>query len=303
MNLAKIRQRIKPWMLPIAMLLGLLFHDYIDHVAPIAPYLIFTMLLLTFCKVKPSEFKVTKLTYSLITIQLLGSIALYFMLLPIDPIIAQGTFICVFCPTATAAPVITAMLGGSITRVATYSIVSNLCVALLAAPIFTMINGDHDMMLGAMLDVAWRIFRSIFPLMIAPLLIAMTLQKAAPKVHSTLATHQSLSFYIWAVSLCIVVGQAVSYVIAHHENIPVIISLALTSLTVCCLQFYAGRRIGGKCGDKIAGAQGLGQKNTVLAIWMALNYLNPVASVGPAAYIAWQNTINSLQLYLKNRQL
>jgi BASS family bile acid:Na+ symporter len=68
------------------------------------------------------------------------------------------------------------------------------------------------------------------------------------------------------------------------------------------LQFYIGRRIGRHCGDKIAGAQGLGQKNTVLAIWMSLTFLNPISAVGPAAYVAWQNTINSLQLYFKARK-
>ena len=30
--------------------------------------------------------------------------------------------------------------------------------------------------------------------------------------------------------------------------------------------------------------QALGQKNTVLAIWMAVTYLNPLSSVGPGSY-------------------
>ena len=67
-------------------------------------------------------------------------------------------------------------------------------------------------------------------------------------------------------------------------------------------QFYLGRKIGGKYGDKISGAQGLGQKNTVLAIWMALTYLSPITSIGPASYIIWQNSINSYQLYLKEKR-
>ena len=80
------------------------------------------------------------------------------------------------------------------------------------------------------------------------------------------------------------------------------LSIAGISLIVCCLQFYIGRKIGYRYGDRIAGAQGLGQKNTVLAIWMALTFLNPVASIGPAAYVAWQNTINSLQLWFKAKK-
>ena len=77
------------------------------------------------------------------------------------------------------------------------------------------------------------------------------------------------------------------------------ICLALISLVVCCLQFYVGRKIGARFGDKVAGAQGLGQKNTILALWVSLTYLNPIISIAPAAYIAWQNIINSTQLYLK----
>lgn len=34
---------------------------------------------------------------------------------------------------------------------------------------------------------------------------------------------------------------------------------------------------------------------------MALTYLEPVTSVAPAAYVAWQNIINSSQLYFKTR--
>ena len=124
-----------------------------------------------------------------------------------------------------------------------------------------------------------------------------------PRVHDAIASRQSLSFYIWAVALIIVVGNAVSFIMKEPaEKIPEMLLLALASLVVCCAQFWIGRRVGARLGDKISGAQGLGQKNTVLAIWMALTYLNPIASVGPAAYVAWQNTINSMQLYFKTRR-
>lgn len=287
-------------MLPIAMICGVLFHDFIDIIAPVAPYLIFVMLLITFCKVKPGDFKVTGLTYRLLLVQLIGSLIVYFLILPFNADVARGTFICVFCPTATAAPVITGMLGGSITRVATYSIVSNMSVALLAPPLFTFMGLEGDSI--NLVIVFWQIFRSVFPLIVAPLLLAFMLLKVMPKAHRAIATHQSLSFYIWALSLFIVVGRAVSYMIAHHENIPEMIALAITSGIVCCLQFYIGRKVGVRCGDKIAGAQGLGQKNTVLAIWMSLTFLSPISSVAPAAYVAWQNTINSLQLYFRTKQ-
>lgn len=296
MRAAVLRQHLKPWMLPIAMAFGVLFHDWMHYVEWVAPYLIFVMLFVSFCKVKPSEFRVTRLSWSLLGVQLAGSVMLYLGLRHVNESLAIGGAICVFCPTATAAPVITGMLGGSISRVVTYSIVCNLTVAGLAPVLFSLVGdgGTADFQVTML-----AILRRVAPLIVLPLLLAFLMQRVAPRAHAAVASHQSLAFYIWAVSLCIVVGRAVSYIINHHENVGLMIALAAVSLVVCCAQFYIGRRIGRSCGDKIAGAQGLGQKNTVLAIWMAFEFFgdHQVASVAPAAYVAWQNIINSAQIY------
>ena len=73
--------------------------------------------------------------------------------------------------------------------------------------------------------------------------------------------------------------------------------MAFAALLLCVAQFALGRWIGKKYGETIAGGQGLGQKNTILAIWMAQVYLSPLSSIGPAAYVLWQNSINSWQLW------
>ncbi len=281
------------------MLTGVLFHDSIHYLSFLSPYLIFTMLLITFCRIRPEEFHIGRFVWILLAIQILGSMAVYLAIAPFNTDIAQGAFICVFCPTATAAPVITAMLGGSITLLATYSLISNISVALLAPMLFTIIGAHSDL---SFFDAAILISRRVFPLIMTPLAVALLMKAWTPKVHSYIASRQSLSFYLWAAALIIVVGNAVSFVI--HEpsgRIPEMLAIAAASLAMCVMQFGIGRLVGKKYGDKISGAQGLGQKNTVLAIWMALTYLNPIASIGPAAYVAWQNTINSLQLYFKGR--
>ena len=300
MKISQLREKIKPWMLPIAMLGGLVCHDFIERVAWLAPYLIFVMLLITYCRVDPKEFRVTSLSRGLLAVQIPGAVAVYLALLPVDPALAQGTFICVFCPTATAAPVITGMLGGSVARLATFSIISNMTVAILAPVMFSLMGTEAEI---GFVDSVALIATKVVPLLVLPLLAAFLLRRFVPKAHEAIATRQTWSFYIWAVSLFIVVGRAVSFVMSEPPAmVPTMLWLALLSGVVCCAQFYVGRKIGARAGDKIAGAQGLGQKNTVLAIWMALTYLNPVASVAPAAYVAWQNTINSIQLYLKRKR-
>ena len=303
MNIARFRQMIKPWMLPIAMVIGMIFHSAIESVQFLAPYLIFIMLLITFCKVNPRDLKFGRLSWILLGVQLLGGVGVYFALRPVSAALAEGAFICVFCPTATAAPVITGMLGGSVTRVAMYSIISNVAVALTAPVLFEYMGGESLTGGVSFVEGFATICAKVGPLIILPLLTAFLLKALVPKVHHAVATHQSLSFYIWAISLIIVVGKSVSFVMSEPSGaVPMMIAIAVAALVVCVIQFIIGRKIGRRFGDPVAGAQGLAQKNTVLAIWMALNFLSPISSVGPASYILWQNTINSAQIYFKTRR-
>ncbi|MDE6715398.1 MAG: transporter [Muribaculaceae bacterium] len=293
------RERLKPWMLPIAMLGGLLLHNWINYVGFLTPYLIFAMLLITFCRIDRREFHISGMMGWLLLVQIVGSIGLYLLLRNMSVDVAQSVFICVICPTATAAPVVTGMLGGSVPRLVAYSLLSNVTVALLA-PILLAWIGPGDVDLPAATS---SIAMHVGPMILGPLLAAFLLKTIAPRVHQEIASRQAISFYIWAISLFIVVGKSVSFIMTEPvSKIGEIIVILIAAGIVCGGQFWIGRRIGHRYGDPISGAQGLGQKNTVLAIWLALTYLNPISSVGPAAYIVWQNTINSIQLYLKQKK-
>lgn len=293
--MSRFRQLIKPWMLPIAMLLGILLHNYIHYIAFLSRYLIFVMLLITYCRVKISDFHTGPYIWWLLAVQIFGAIAAYFAIVPFNRELAQGAFICIFCPTATAAPVITGMLGGSISKVATYSLFSHVAVALLAPPLLSYMEPEASITFTESLI---SVSKSVLPLILGPLVIALAMQRFAPRVRRQIAEHQGLSFYIWAFALIIVVGNSVSFIMHQpSDKVPEILLLAVVSLVCCLLLFWSGRKIGARYGDKISAAQSLGQKNTVLAIWLALNYLNPIVSAAPAAYVAWHNTVNSLQIY------
>ena len=134
------------------------------------------------------------------------------------------------------------------------------------------------------------------------MVVALSLRRWAPRIHRTLQNRQIVSFYLWALSLTIVMGNTVAFLVRQDaSNYRNEIAAADAALLVCAAQFLLGRRIGARYGEKVAGAQGLGQKNTVLAIWMAQTYLIPIASVGPAAYVVWQNIVNSWQLWKKRK--
>lgn len=298
MNISAIQQRVKPWMMPFAMVVGAFFHDAISAVEWVVPYLIFTMLFITFCRIRPSELRLSGMIWSLLAIQLLGSAALFCVLRPFGLSVAQAVFICVLCPTATAAPVVTGMLGGDIAKVASYSIVCNLAVALVSPLLFVLFgSGVSGISFGVeFVSIGMR----VAPLIVFPLMAAFLLYLFCRPVHTSVGKIQGISFYLWSVSLIVVVGRSVSFVLAEpREAVPSMIAMSVLALFVCLAQFGAGRIIGRRYGDSVSGAQSLGQKNTVLAIWMALTYLEPIASIGPASYIVWQNTINSAQLYYR----
>lgn len=68
---------------------------------------------------------------------------------------------------------------------------------------------------------------------------------------------------------------------------------------LCLFNFGIGFWVGGRQ-HNWEGSVSLGRKNSMLAVWMALAFLQPVAIVGPMCYIVWQNLLNTAQIaYLK----
>ena len=103
-------------------------------------------------------------------------------------------------------------------------------------------------------------------------------------------------------SLVVIIGRTTCFIIDHSEaDRRIELLLAAVSLVICLTQFVVGRIIGRRYGDASAGGQSLGQKNTVMAVWMAQSFLNPLSSIAPTAYIVWQNLVNSYQLYRYGR--
>lgn len=295
-----MRSSIKPFVLPAAIACGLLFHDAIKFIALLSPYLIFMMLLLTFTSIDLHKIRLTRLQLWLLLIQISVCWIPYVLLRGYSSDVAAGLFMCVFISTATAAPVVTKMLGGSVEMLVSYSLTSNLAFALLAPPFLSIISDTADVSVAATL---LYIARGVLPLLLVPLLVAYLLGRYAPELRSRISRYSSLSFYLWALALLIVVGNAVGLALEQQgAGIVQFAALFVGSAVLCAVQFYAGRVVGRHYGDPISGAQGLGQKNTVLAIWVATSYVSALASLAPAAYILWQNIFNSWQLYRKTRR-
>ena len=139
-------QKIKSYVLPIAIVLGLLLHDYCAAFSVVVPYIIFTILLLTFTAVDITKLRFKPLFIWIILFQVgvsLGGYALL-RLLNVNEIIAEGVLIGVLCPVAASVAVVSTMLGADRNTVTSYSIIGNLMVSVVAPIYFSFIGVNQD---------------------------------------------------------------------------------------------------------------------------------------------------------------
>ena len=280
-----IAQSFRSWAMPICMVLGALLCRWIAFVDSVlwgmlTPIFIFTMLFFTFCRVDARKIRFSGMHLWLILFQIVVAPALFYLLQSFDVVVAQGAMICVLAPVAMAAVVIGGMLGANIETMAAYSLLCNIVIAFIAPyMLHTFGNGECTMA---------EILQRVAPLLLAPFIAGQMCRKWMPNI----------SFYIWLMSLMVIVGRTTSFLLdCTQADRATELLLAAVALVVCLMQFAVGRYVGRRYGDTVAGGQSLGQKNTVLAVWLSQAFLDPISSVAPTAYIVWQNIVNSYQLW------
>lgn len=331
MNLKKI---IKEWMLPVAMVTGasayLIYHAIpVLHIAGpflsvamsvIQPMLIFAMLFLTFCRIEPKDLKPHRWHWWLLLVQgglftlLGGVIVLIARLMPGEhegaAILIESAMLCLICPTATAAAVVTRKLGGDVAGITTYTMLINMLAAILVplvVPLIKPVEGMDFWMAFSM------IVAKVFPLLILPCLAAWLVRYMMPSLHRRLLSFPDLAFYIWAVALTFAIAVTVKAIVNSTLDVGLLLMMALISLICCVLQFAVGRFVGGRYRPrkkeegaltergralrKVTAGQSLGQKNTVFAIWMGYTFMTPETAIVGGLYSIWHNLYNSWQLY------
>lgn len=286
--------------MPLGMLVGVLLCREVawleQHTAGmLTPTFIFLMLFFTFCRVDARKIRFSGMHIWLMLFQIVGSVAVYWALSYFSPVVAQGGMICVLAPVAMAAVVIGGMLGANIETMAAYSLLCNVVIAFVA-PILLHHFGNGECSMG-------QILQKVAPLLIAPFVAGQFCRFCLPKVSGWVSKHSQISFYVWLMSLVVIIGRTTCFILDYSEaDRGIEIALAAVALVICVVQFITGRALGRKYGDAAAGGQSLGQKNTVLAVWISQSFLDPIASIAPTAYIVWQNLVNSYQIYRQGKR-
>ena len=304
---------LKNWTLPSAIVAGtviyLIFYwipaldpisevmaPIFDTILPLFMSLILftTFLRVDFHKMRPAMWHLWVSVFQVVLVALLVALILGFDMQGKDLILMEGILTCVICPGASAAPVVTGKLGGNLETMTSYVFLSNLVTVVAVPVVFPLIDKGVDIDFWT---AFWMIMYKVFLVLVLPLIAAYLVKHYLPRVQQRLVAIQDLSFYMWGVSLTIVTGCTVKNIINSGAPVMFLVTIALVSLLICLAQFAVGRYIGHFFGTVIESGQGLGQKNTAFAVWIAYTYLSPLSVAGPGCYILWQNAINSLEIW------
>ena len=200
---------LRNWTLPISMLCGALSYLVYSRlslpvsvhavtaktVAVVQPLLIFTMLLLSFCKVDPRSLRFRSWHAWLLLIQvgfyaLLGALLLLFPAMKAR-VVVEGAMICMICPTATAAVVVTDKLGGNTASLTTYTILCNFVAAVMVPLLLPVVHPVAGM---TFLPSFWIILKKVFPLLILPFFLAWAVRVLFPAAHKKIIAVKDLAF-------------------------------------------------------------------------------------------------------------
>jgi Predicted Na+-dependent transporter len=303
---------LKEWTLPVAIATGticyLIFYyvPQLDHVGNVLspvfdvlfPITVFLTLFITFCKVdfhqmRPHRWHAGVLIAQLLLIAANIGIIFYVEADVEQKILWEAVLTCIIGPAASASPVVVGKLGGNISTMTTYVMISSLASAILIPFVFPLLENTVHV---EFIDAFLIILEKVSMVLLLPLVLGWIMQHYVKGLCARIAAMPNLSFYCWAVSLAITTGITVKNIVHSEASLTLLLMIALLTFILCFVQFFIGRGIGKYLGEEINSGQALFQKNTALSIWVAYMYLNPVASVGAGCYVLWQNIINSIEL-------
>ncbi len=256
-------------------------------------WMLIGMLFVTFLGIRFKRMKPERTHWLLVGANLLVALAAWgaCRLLFGEGYLAEAAFFVGIMPTATAAPVVMGLLGGSVEVMLTALLLLNGVICALLPFILPAVVGKGGF------EIYLNVAQNISLVMLLPLALALAARRFYPRAIAWPRKLKDVTFGIWVVILVLIAANA-SYDISSRDGISdrVLEQIGVIALLVCVINFGLGHLLGGRA-RAAEGSQALGQKNTTLSIYLALTYSSPIAALGPTFYVLWHNLWNAWQLY------
>ena len=212
----KAVQFFKDWMLPLAIATGIGLYLFYHFTPVLKPYgavlhkaasegqrfVIALLLFFQFVQISPHDVRPRRWHLGALLVQILGFF-LFAGLSAVTPdgaarILLECAMICLICPCAAAAGVITRKLDGDLAATVSYLCLTNLAATFLIPMVIPMIRPASNLGFWA---YVFRIAMKVFPVLILPGLVAWTIRYTTHKLQRRLMRFAPNSFYIWFIGL------------------------------------------------------------------------------------------------------
>ncbi len=291
-----MQNRLRPWLMIAAFAGGALFPQL--HLNGLLKYLLILILFHSFCGMRLSEMRLRRHHWILLGTRFaLAGLATAVVGFWRGREFAQAAFWVAICPTATAAPVYITFLGGSMEFVLTHFLLDTVAVSLALPLLVPLFGTRFDW------SVAWHTALNLAQLTLLPAVAAFLARRVWPRIHELAPRCKGAAFGLWIGLLFIIATSASRFL---HENASTvsagdILTMAAIAVTLCAISFSLGRLIGAPS-LRSECSQALGQKNTSLAIVLALTCGSPFIALAPTFYTFSHNLWNAIQLRLHERK-
>ncbi len=284
----------------IAFLIGGIFHAELAPLTWVLPLGISLMLSITFIGIDTKRLRPCRMhLWLLLAIQAIGFGAWGAARLAGYPVLAESLYYCGAAPVAAAIPIIITLLRGDLEFATTAMLLSQAVFALVTP--FALPFVVHEPSMGY-IEFMGVVAGQIASVLVAPAIIAVVMRTAYPPCREWAPKLADVSLFAWCFNLTIISASGTQRILEMGYSWQQMVPMAAGALILCAFGFVAGYWLGYPKLKREC-SQGLGQKNTVLTLYIAGQpYATPLAYIGPVFYVFFHNMANAIQLALAERE-
>lgn len=259
-------------------------------------YSLMLMLFLTFTGVRISYKNIGRVHIQASVLNIIAALFHYWWIKQFFPELAMVGFVLGAAPTAAAAAVVANMMKLNIPFVTVSTVLSNI-VAVIFIPVMLPV------LIQQQLDISpLYIVLQVFITLGIPLLLAQLITLKQPKLSSRIEKAKPFSFFLFILNMFIASANSSDYIQNNSQAaVQTIITIAVLTCIVGFFNFKMGEWTAPKA-LKYESGLSTGRKNTMLALWICLTYINPLIGLAPVFYLVFHNIYNSVQLWFLERK-
>ncbi len=295
-----MKQQLRSIGMVIAFVVGGIFHAEISPFIGWLPLGIAFMLSITFIGIDTKRLRPSWMhLWVLLAIEAIGLGAWGLARALGYPVLAEGLFYCGAAPVAAASPIIVGLLRGNLEFSTTAMLLSQAVFALITPVVLPFVVEAPGMGYVEFMGIVAGQLASVLA---APAIIAVLLRLVYPPCRAWAPRLADVSLLAWCTNLTIISASGVHRILGAGFEWADMLPLAIGALLICIIGFVGGYWLGYPALKREC-SQALGQKNTVLTLYLAgQSYATPLAYIAPVFYVFFHNIANAIQLALAARE-